>query len=95
MQCPERPTHIPTRPPCTAPAALPCSTVIEHVAARYPRSRLLAAGWSLGANILLRYLGEEGQAGRATPLAAAVSMCNPFNLTISNKVGHNASALAR
>ena len=29
------------------------------------------------ANILVRYLGEEGP---ATPLAAAVSMCNPFNL---------------
>ncbi len=29
----------------------------------------------------LRYLGEEGA---ATPLKAAVSMCNPFCLTISN-----------
>lgn len=34
-----------------------------------------------GANILVRYLGEEGA---ATPLSAAISMCNPFNLTISN-----------
>ncbi|GLC76834.1 hypothetical protein PLESTF_001846100 [Pleodorina starrii] len=57
--------------------------VISHVARRFPRSRaLLAAGWSLGANILLRYLGEEGA---ATPLRAAVSMCNPFNLTVSNQ----------
>ncbi|KAG2432353.1 hypothetical protein HYH02_012927 [Chlamydomonas schloesseri] len=57
--------------------------VVAHVARRYPASRaLLAAGWSLGANILLRYLGEEGA---ATPLRAAVSMCNPFNLTISNQ----------
>jgi len=63
----------------------------------------MAAGWSLGANILVcaayciaepegtakhdvpcecmsaqvRYLGEEGA---DTPLVAAVSMCNPFNL---------------
>ncbi|KXZ45822.1 hypothetical protein GPECTOR_50g616 [Gonium pectorale] len=57
--------------------------VIAHVAARYPRSRaLLGAGWSLGANILLRYLGEEGS---ATPLRAAVSLCNPFNLVVSNE----------
>lgn len=68
------------------------------MARRYPASRaLLAAGWSLGANILLRYLGEEGP---ATPLQAAVSMCNPFNLTISNQVcaradGRGAGAGAR
>ena len=55
--------------------------VIAHVQRKYPRSTLLAAGWSLGANILVRYLGEEG---RATPLRAAISMCNPFTLTISN-----------
>ena len=29
------------------------------------------------ANILVRYLGEEGS---KTPVAAAISMCNPFNL---------------
>lgn len=37
----------------------------------------MAAGYSLGANILTRYLGEEGG---AAPLAAAASLCNPFNL---------------
>jgi len=40
-----------------------------------PRAPLLAAGWSLGANILIKYLAEEGA---AVPLTAAVSMCNPF-----------------
>ena len=29
------------------------------------------------ANILVRYLGEQGS---KTPIAAAVSMCNPFDL---------------
>lgn len=38
---------------------------------------MTAAGYSLGANILTRYLGEEGS---SAPLAAAVSLCNPFNL---------------
>lgn len=56
---------------------------MEHVCKAVPRSsHLLAAGWSLGANIMVRYLGEEG--GK-TPVHAAVSLCNPFNLTISNK----------
>ena len=40
---------------------------------------MFAAGWSLGANILLCYLGEEGQQNRA-PLDGAVSLCNPFDL---------------
>eukprot|EP00195_Chlamydomonas_chlamydogama_P007473 CAMPEP_0202906248 /NCGR_PEP_ID=MMETSP1392-20130828/37919_1 /ASSEMBLY_ACC=CAM_ASM_000868 /TAXON_ID=225041 /ORGANISM="Chlamydomonas chlamydogama, Strain SAG 11-48b" /LENGTH=633 /DNA_ID=CAMNT_0049594653 /DNA_START=364 /DNA_END=2265 /DNA_ORIENTATION=- len=55
--------------------------VVAHVRQLHPNSILLAAGWSLGANILVRYLGEEGS---ATPISAAVSMCNPFNLTVSN-----------
>lgn len=38
---------------------------------------LVAAGYSLGANILTRYLGEEGA---SAPMAAAASLCNPFNL---------------
>lgn len=59
--------------------------VVAHVGARYPRSLLLAAGWSLGANILTRYLGEEGE---ATPVSAAVAMCNPFNLPLSDKNFH-------
>lgn len=57
--------------------------VITHVATTYPSSSMFfAAGWSLGANILTRYLGEEGA---ATPLTAAAALCNPFNLPISNR----------
>jgi len=68
------------------------SQVIDHVRRRYPASTMFAAGWSLGANILVNYLGEQGS---DTPLEAAVSMCNPFDLTISNRhineVRHNSS----
>lgn len=32
--------------------------VVAHVGARYPKANLYAAGWSLGANILVRYLGQ-------------------------------------
>jgi predicted alpha/beta-fold hydrolase len=31
--------------------------VVAHVRNRYPSSTLFAAGWSLGANIMTRYLG--------------------------------------
>ena len=43
----------------------------------YPNSMLMAVGWSLGANILVTYLGEEKA---NTPLVAAASLCNPFDL---------------
>lgn len=57
------------------------SLVVAHLAARHPASPLLAAGYSLGANILVHYLAEEGEACR---IAAAVSMCNPFDLVLSD-----------
>ncbi|KAK9810879.1 hypothetical protein WJX73_005069 [Symbiochloris irregularis] len=55
--------------------------VVQHIRGKYRDSVLLAAGWSLGANILVRYLGEEGE---GTPIVAAVSMCNPFDLVKSD-----------
>jgi predicted alpha/beta-fold hydrolase len=65
------------------------AAVIAHVAAQHPDSPLVAAGYSLGANILVNYLGE---AGESTPLAAAVSLCNPFDLVVADaafSVGFN------
>ncbi|KAL4433399.1 hypothetical protein ABPG77_010252 [Micractinium sp. CCAP 211/92] len=59
--------------------------VVAHVRNRYPRSLLFAAGWSLGANIMTRYLGEEQE---RTPISAAVAMCNPFNLPLSDANFH-------
>lgn len=32
--------------------------VVSHVTARYPNANLYGVGWSLGANILVRYLGQ-------------------------------------
>ncbi|KAI4312690.1 hypothetical protein MLD38_037491 [Melastoma candidum] len=32
--------------------------VVRHVSTRYPKANIHAVGWSLGANILVRYLGE-------------------------------------
>lgn len=34
--------------------------VVAHVATSYPKANLYAIGWSMGANILVRYLGEVG-----------------------------------
>ena len=43
------------------------------------RKKIFAAGWSLGANILVNYLAEEGN---ASTLTSAASIGNPFNLTM-------------
>ncbi|CAN6578804.1 unnamed protein product [Malus baccata var. baccata] len=59
--------------------------VVAHVGTRYPKANLYAVGWSLGANILVRYLGQESNACR---LSGAVSLCNPFNLVIADEDFH-------
>ncbi len=41
---------------------------------------LIAVGYSLGANMLLKYLGEEG---RAAPFAAAVAVSAPIDLAVT------------
>ncbi|KAK9053083.1 hypothetical protein SSX86_029713 [Deinandra increscens subsp. villosa] len=58
------------------------SEVVEHVSCRYPDANLYAAGWSLGANILVRYLAQESASCR---LSGAVSLCNPFNLVVADE----------
>ncbi|CAI5475257.1 unnamed protein product [Closterium sp. Yama58-4] len=59
--------------------------VVRHVAALQPLSRLYAAGWSLGANILVRYIAQEGE---EVPLSGAVSLCNPFDLVLADRNFH-------
>lgn len=42
--------------------------VVRHVGSRYPEARLYAAGWSIGANILVHYLGQVGSLDDHMPL---------------------------
>lgn len=32
--------------------------VVNHVVTRYPKANLYGVGWSMGANILVQYLGK-------------------------------------
>ncbi|HNB54757.1 MAG TPA: hydrolase [Anaerolineales bacterium] len=50
--------------------------VIEGLADRFPGVPLGAVGFSLGANMLIKYLGERGQC----PLRAGVAVSPPFDL---------------
>jgi len=51
--------------------------VIAHLQATRPMAPLQAVGYSLGGNVLLKYLGE---AGGTTPLHRAVAVSVPFRL---------------
>lgn len=56
--------------------------VISRMQARYPASALACVGLSLGGNVLLKYLGEQGDTlPRAITAAATISA--PFDLTAS------------
>ncbi|KAF7721357.1 hypothetical protein EC973_004838 [Apophysomyces ossiformis] len=48
-----------------------------------PGTPLVGIGFSLGSNILVKYLGEEGD---KTPLCAAISVANPFDFERSSVV---------
>ncbi|KAI9178903.1 hypothetical protein H9P43_005565 [Blastocladiella emersonii ATCC 22665] len=53
---------------------------LRHVRGVIPRAKLGAIGFSLGSNVLVKYLGEEGE---NAPFAAAASVCNPFDFLLS------------
>ena len=49
--------------------------IINHVKTKHKESLVFCAGYSMGANLLLKYLGED----KNTTLTAAVSISNPFD----------------
>jgi uncharacterized protein len=57
--------------------------VLDWLARRYPQVPLGAVGFSLGANVLLKYLGEAGAGGR---VSAAVAVSPPFDLAASARI---------
>jgi len=54
--------------------------VVSHLTETHPNSVLFSIGYSLGSNILTKYIGEEGEKCR---IKAAVSISNPFNFNES------------
>ncbi|MFN2136409.1 MAG: YheT family hydrolase [Candidatus Promineifilaceae bacterium] len=60
--------------------------VVKWLHGRWPHVRLGAAGFSLGANMLLKYLGENGA---NTPLDGAAVVSPPFDLERASEVFEN------
>jgi predicted alpha/beta-fold hydrolase len=55
--------------------------VIRTLRARFPDARLGLVGFSLGGNVLVKYLGEEGERGqRGQGVAAAAAISVPYDL---------------
>ncbi|KAI3972927.1 hypothetical protein MKX01_019585 [Papaver californicum] len=56
--------------------------VVDHLHQDYPQATLFAVGTSIGSNVLVKYLGEEGD---NTYFAGAVAICSPWDLLMGDR----------
>uniref|UniRef100_A0A7C9D8Z7 Alcohol O-acetyltransferase n=1 Tax=Opuntia streptacantha TaxID=393608 RepID=A0A7C9D8Z7_OPUST len=56
--------------------------VVRYLHGEYPDAPLFVVGTSIGANVLVKYLGEEGE---NIPVAGAVAICSPWDLLIGDR----------
>ncbi|OAY82863.1 embryogenesis-associated protein EMB8 [Ananas comosus] len=56
--------------------------VVNYLHREHPKAPLFAVGTSIGANILVKYLGEDGE---NTPVAGAASICSPWDLVVCDR----------
>ena len=62
---------------------------IEHLKKRFPHSKLFSVGFSLGANMMLKLLGELKE---KSPLSASIAISAPIQLDLaSNKINKGIS----
>ncbi|XP_057424315.1 embryogenesis-associated protein EMB8 [Lotus japonicus] len=57
-------------------------TVVNYLHKENPRAPLFVVGTSIGANVLIKYLGEDGE---NVPVAGAVAVCSPWDLLIGDR----------
>ncbi|KAM2212174.1 hypothetical protein COP1_022371 [Malus domestica] len=56
--------------------------VSNHLHHKHPKAPLFLIGTSIGANILVKYLGEDGN---NVPVAGAAAICNPWDFLIGDR----------
>ncbi|PON36509.1 Alpha/Beta hydrolase fold containing protein [Parasponia andersonii] len=56
--------------------------IVSHLHREFPKAPLFAIGTSIGANVLVKYLGEDGD---NVPVAGAVAICSPWDLLIGDR----------
>nr|GAT60696.1 predicted protein [Mycena chlorophos] len=64
---------------------------LTYISSRFPKAPMLGLGFSVGGNVLVRYLAEEGL---NTRLGAAAILGNPWDL-VTNTLGLHESAMGR
>lgn len=71
-------------------------TAILHISQRWPNAPLLGVGFSLGANVLTRYLAEEGDRSRLISGCAigCVSILNLFSRTSISCLSTNSHGIS-
>ncbi|CAI9114698.1 OLC1v1015477C1 [Oldenlandia corymbosa var. corymbosa] len=57
-------------------------SVVEYLHQAYPAAPLFLIGTSIGANVLVKYLGEDGE---NVYVAGAVAICSPWDLLIGSR----------
>ncbi|KAJ3381209.1 hypothetical protein HDU84_005279 [Entophlyctis sp. JEL0112] len=60
--------------------------IVDHIAEEFPLAPLVGIGFSLGANILVKAIGEDGPNCK---LKACVSVSNPYDLNLGLSVLHS------
>lgn len=72
----------PNRMPRSYHCGMTCDLdyLVHHLTQREPGTAIGVVGYSVGANICLKWLGECGQRGQALPVVAAVGISAPFHL---------------
>lgn len=84
-------TRLYTPKPYNGACTLDLRAACAHIRRRVPGAPVYAAGFSLGANLLVKYLGEEGA---AAPLAGAAAVSSPWNFSKNGSVTHGTTLTA-
>ncbi|XP_022966858.1 embryogenesis-associated protein EMB8-like [Cucurbita maxima] len=56
--------------------------VVGHIHSQHPEVPLFVVGTSIGANVLVKYLGEDGA---NVPISGAAAICSPWDLLICDR----------
>ncbi|KAI8318905.1 AB-hydrolase YheT [Martensiomyces pterosporus] len=56
--------------------------IVKYIHSSYDQARLIGIGFSLGANLITKYLGEEGS---KCLLSAGIAVCCPFDMSIAGR----------
>ncbi|KAG2453388.1 hypothetical protein HYH02_001612 [Chlamydomonas schloesseri] len=68
--------------------------VLQHIHAVLPEAPLVAVGFSMGTNVLVKFVGEVGPDPQKNPLTGAVSVCNGYDIVEGTRHLVSSRALA-